>query len=305
MDFFIPTVSIIGLGEVGSLIASLVNMDKENIDINIMDPSGSIEGRLLDLKHASIPKSNKIHLNDTNLLGKSQVIFHTAGVRGKIGENRNNKALDNLNIIKDVYKGVTFKDSALIVNISNPVEATAQWIHEATAKKLKIIGTGTLLDTYRLKAILSTHFDVPYSLVETMVIGEHGSKMIPIWTQTKIRGKKITTLVNDEQLDKFTEELKAAASKIRSTESATKYGVAQTAIELANQYFSKEEAILPFAFDASTFLGDNIFINWPCRISRQQIIPCKFKLNDVESLLWNSAIDAIGKTTSLKATQQT
>ena len=305
MDFFIPIISVIGFGETGSLIASFINESKGNVDINIMDPSQDIEGKFLDLKHASIPQNNKVHHNNIDLLRKSQLIFHTAGVRGQVGENRNNKALDSLNIINDVFQNTSFKESALVLNISNPVEATAQWIHEATNRQLNVISTGTLLDTYRLKCILSDEFEIPYSLIETVVAGEHGSNMFPIWSQTKIRGKKISTLVSEEKLDEITDILKSTAKKIRETEQATKYGVAQTALVLANQYFSQEEAILPFTFNANNFLGEDLFINWPCRISRQHIIPSKIKLNEKETDSWKTAIKSIKKTTALKTSNNT
>ena len=305
MDFLIPTISIIGFGETGSLIASLINQSRRNLSINIMDPSDNIEGRLLDMKHAGVPQNNKIQLNNTELLSKSQLIFYTAGVRGEPGENRMKRAFDNLNIIEDVFDGTELLESALIISISNPVEATAQWIHETTNEKIKIISTGTLLDTFRLQNILSTHFDEPLSAVETMVAGEHGTKMFPIWSQTKIRDKHISSLASEEQLEKFTLELKASATKIRGTEKATKYGVAQAAIFLAKHYFSQEEVILPCAFNAKNFIGKDIFVNWPCRLLKQHITPARIKLNSKEKILWDLALESIEKTTYLKPSKET
>ncbi len=299
MDFLISTISIIGLGETGSLIASLINQRRKDLSINIMDPSDNNEGKLLDLKHAAVPQNNKIELNNIDLLSKSQIIFYTAGLRGEPGENRNKRAFDNLSIIEDVFEDTVLMESALIISISNPVEAIAQWIHETTNEKIKILSTGTLLDTFRLKNILSNYFHAPLSSIETMVIGEHGSKMFPVWSQTKIRGKNIYSLTSEEQLEEFTQELKACATQIRKTEKATKYGVAQAAILLADHFFSQDEVILTCTFHAKNFINKDIFVNWPCHIRKQDVTPARIKLNPKEKNLWKSAVESIEETTYL------
>lgn len=299
MDFFIPVITIIGFGETGAIIGSLVNHGKHNIKINIMDPDEAVEGRILDLEHAAISKNNEIHWNNKSLLKKSQLIFYTAGVRGEAGQSRSEKAEENLKIIKNVFENQELKSSALIVSISNPVEAIAQWIHETIKCKCTVLSTGTLLDTYRLRAILSKHFNMSTSFIETLVIGEHGSTMFPLWSQTKIKNKNISKLVDDDQLAIFTETLKNTASEIRKTQPATKYGVAQTAITLANQYFARQSVLMPIAFSSKEFVKDDIFVNWPCFVGKQHVLPNTMRLTTGEQELWEKAVNSIHKTTTI------
>lgn len=303
MDYFIPVISIIGFGETGAVIGSLVNHGKHNIKINIMDPDEAVEGRILDLEHAAIPKNNEIHWNNNSLLTKSQLIFYTAGVRGNAGQSRNEKAKENLKIIKSVFENQELKSSSLIVSISNPVEAIAQWIHEIVKEKCTVLSTGTLLDTYRLRTILSKHFNMSTSFIETQVIGEHGSAMFPLWSQTKIKNKNIKQLVGDEQLSTFTETLKNTATEIRKTQLATKYGVAQTAITLANQYFARQSILMPIAFSSKKLIKNDIFVNWPCFVGKQHTIPNTLRLSNEEQELWEKALSSIQKTTALNTSR--
>jgi L-lactate dehydrogenase len=298
MDFFIPIISIIGFGETGSIIGSLVNCANSNIKINIIDPNEQLEGRIIDLRDAAAANNNKIIWNNTELLEKSQLIFFTAGVRNQPGESRSKKNRDNQSIIKTVFKGLVLKESSLIVSISNPVEATAQLIHQTIKGKCTVLSTGTLLDTFRLKTILSQHFKASKASIETIVIGEHGSEMFPLWSQTKIKEKSILSLVDTDQLTDFTNQLKGVASKIRETQPATKFGVAQAAIKLADQYFSNQTKLIPIAFSAKELESENIFVNWPCYLGKQHIIPLILKLTPEEKKQWASALQSIRKTTS-------
>mgnify|MGYP001269469399 CR=1 FL=1 len=298
MDFFIPTITIIGFGETGSLIGSLVNHGKQNIKINILDPDPDVEGKILDLKHAAIPKNNEISLNDRNLFSKSQLIFYTAGVRGKAGSSRNQNAAENKAIIRQVFKGQKIKKSALIVTISNPVESIAMWIHKEINGGCTILSTGTLLDTYRLKTILSERFKMSQSFIDTLVIGEHGSEMIPLWSQTTIKNENISKLIDKDELQIIERELKNTATKIRQTQDATKYGVAETALVVANQFFSSQSVLMPITYFDPELTKDDIFISWPVFIGKQHLVPTNLKLSAQEKEAWNRAVESIHNTTN-------
>lgn len=302
MDFFIPTITIIGLGETGSIIASLVNHGKQNIKINIIDPDENAEGRILDLKHAAIANQNEIYWNNKKLVSESKLVFYTAGVRGKAGASRAENAARNKSIIENVFNAYTFKPSSLIVTISNPVEASALWIHRIVGSRCKVLSTGTLLDTYRLQTILSEHFETSASNIETIVVGEHGTTMFPIWSQTKINGQPIEEIASESELEVFWQTLLDSATIIRKTQAATKYGVAQTAITLANQFYAKQAMLIPLAFHAKSFIGDDLFVNWPCFVGKQHVVPTNIKLDKKEQERWQKALVSIRETT-LQTTQ--
>lgn len=299
MDFYIPHISIIGFGETGSVVGSLLNNEKQNTKINIIDPDEQVEGRILDLQHASVPQNNETHWNNQKMLKDSQLIFYTAGYRGKVGSSRAENAKRNLEIITSVFSNVQFKPSALIITTSNPAEASTKWIKDCIGKKHTVLSTATLLDTYRLQYILSKSFNVSTAEIETFVVGEYGSQMFPLWTETKIKGVPIKNRCSAEELDRFHEELTQSATKIRKTQLATKYGVAQTAITLANQFFDRQTKLIPIAFHAKAFLGDDLVVNWPFFVGKQHVIPSNIRLNKEEQNRWQKALSSIRDTSKL------
>ncbi|MGM0477679.1 MAG: lactate/malate family dehydrogenase [Bacteroidota bacterium] len=251
MDSFINTATVIGFGETGATIANLLNTQSSGIVINIMDPSSDVEGGILDLCHAAVPNENTVHWNEKKHFENSELLFYTAGVRGEKGQNRRQKAEANKSIVNQVFDGISLSKNALIISISNPVEAICHWIHQTTGKNTTVIGTGTLLDTYRLKSIIAEQLGCKTSAIQTTVIGEHGTHMIPLWSMTTVDDKPIREICSLSTLQAMTEALLNAANRIRSTQKATKYGVAQSALTLANDYFSPEKRTAAFAYLSS------------------------------------------------------
>ncbi len=293
MDFFIKTATVIGFGETGASISSLLNAETKGITINIMDPSSEVEGGIIDLSHAAIPNGNTILWNKREHFNNSDLIFYTAGVRGEKGQNRRQKAHDNKAIIEQVFEGISLSKNALIVSISNPVEAICHWIHQKLGRSLTVLGTGTLLDTYRLKTIIASHFKRPTSAISTTVIGEHGTHMIPLWSKTSLDGKPLNEICSVDELQSMNEELLNAANRIRATQKATKYGVAQTAITLANYYFSTEERQAPFAHYSPE---KDIYLNWVYKIGNRTIKPVNIEMTQVEQQRWSKALSALKST---------
>ena len=286
--------SIIGFGEVGSLVAALINGRFNNSTINILDFPEEISGRILDFQHACACNNNNVIVNDKNQLISTDVVIYSAGFCNAPGESRYSVAQNNKALIEEIFKDLHFNRNTLVIAVTNPVEPVSMWINEALNRQCSVIGTGTSLDTFRLQFILSTYFKCSMDRIETLVIGEHGEKMIPVYSSTRINGQEITELVSREVLDQFTNELVHSAKMIRKTEKATKYGIAETCLKLILSYFGFENSLrtaVSMPIEKEPFKG--IFVSQPVEIGFKNIKVVDLKLTHEEQLLFDEAVQFI------------
>ena len=224
--------TIIGIGETGTAIAHELLIKYRNIQLNIIDNGGNVTGRLLDLAHAGVGNNNSIAHNDSAFFEKSDFIFFCAGTRNKVGEAREAMAASNKLLIEQIFSNHRFHKSPTIIVISNPVDAMATWIKEKVSTAGIVIGTGTLLDSWRLKLIISNYFNIDLERINAVVLGEHGENMLPLWSQITIDSNPVSENYGQEDIDAIELELRNSARVIRSTENATKYGVGAVAVYL-------------------------------------------------------------------------
>lgn len=296
-------ITVIGCGETGATISALLLSKFKKITLNILDPDKDISGRILDLEHAATCNSSNILWNDFDSASNSDYLFFTAGKRGEKGEDRSKKAKENKKLIASIFSQFEPKTNALIITISNPTEVMSSWIFDYLKGRNLVVGTGTGLDTYRLQNIIAKHFERSIHEVNTLVLGEHGSTMAPIWSQTTISGDAITEIASKNLLDKFTTELKNTAAEIRKTEVATKFGVAQCAVSILSSYISpnKSKHIVSFpTTKINQISSDNIFLSWPCHIGNASVSAIQNnKMTASEQSQLEKGIKAIKETTNL------
>lgn len=295
-------ITVIGCGETGATISALLLSKYREITLNILDPDENISGRILDLEHAATCSGSEIRWNDFTSASDSDYLFFTAGTRGEKGEDRSKKAKENKELIASIFNQFRPKDHALIITISNPTEVMSYWISEYLDGRNLVVGTGTSLDTFRLQNIIAKHLKKPIHNINTMVIGEHGTNMTPIWSQTTVTGDLISDIVSKKQLDDFTKELKNSATEIRKTEVATKYGVAQCAVAILSCYILPNKKTFAVSFSASKidqFNTGNFFISWPCKVGNSSISAEEnVQLNELETEQLKKGIEAIIRTTN-------
>lgn len=296
-------ITVIGCGETGATISALLLSKFDQITLNIIDPDDGISGRILDLEHAATCCDSEIRWNDFNSASDSDFLFFTAGTRGEKGEDRSKKAKVNKELIASIFSQFQPKENALIITISNPTEVMSYWIYNYLKGKNLVVATGTGLDTSRLKSIIAKRLKKSVHEINTIVLGEHGSNMTPIWSQTTISGNSINQLASEKQLEDFTTELKNCATEIRKTEVATKYGVSHYAVSILSSYISKNNSrhIVSFPSDKiDPINSDNIFFSWPCQIGNSSISAIQnIKMEEAEMEQLKQGIEAIKQTINL------
>lgn len=282
-------VCIVGFGETGVTIASLINAQKSGVVFNVLDPSEYISGKVLDLKHAIVDQNNELHFNNFDSAANADFLFYCAGVRNEKGADRSSVVKANKDIIRQVFDNFDLKNSCKIIVVTNPVELISQWISECFNHQLTVVGTGTGLDTVRLISLLSEQLKTAPDKIETSVIGEHGSHMVPVYSRTTINKRPLTEYLSPDGLLNLTSELKGVATEIRKTEEATKFGVGQFAVGVMNRFLSIVPTIIPLsvccseAYQKELAINEKLFLSLPCKIANNKVeVVSPIKLNKEE-----------------------
>ena len=176
-------ISIIGTGAVGSAIAYAIMMRGLADKIVLIDTNKKLaNAELLDIKHGlhNIPCAELV-CGDYSDIKDSSIIIVTAGRSRREGESRLDLAQDNIKIAAKIAENIkTYYNTGVVIVVSNPVDVITYYMTKhLNLEKGKVFGTGCMLDSSRLSAILTDYLG---KNVEIPVIGEHGNSQIPLWS---------------------------------------------------------------------------------------------------------------------------
>jgi len=251
-------ISIIGAGFVGSTTAYTLMLSGLASEIVLIDVNkNKAEGDAMDMNHGIMFVSPvKITSGDYSLIKGSAVIIITAGVNQKPGETRIDLLKRNTEVFKNIIGEVLKycdKNSILLV-VTNPVDILTYVAEKLSGlPRNSVIGSGTVLDTARLKYLIGGHTNIDVRDVHTYIIGEHGDTEVPAWSITSIAGMKIDDYCqickmcdSNEKICKSDYEVmtKNAAYDIIDKKGATYYAVALAVRRIAECITGNENSIL-------------------------------------------------------------
>ena len=183
-------ISIIGTGSVGSTIAytlTVMGLASEIVMIDIN--SEKALGEALDIRQGT-PFCNacSVYAGDYRDAADSDIVILTSGIARKPGQTRLELAQTNVNITKSIIPEITkYAPNAVYIIVSNPVDVLTYTFHKfSDIPESHIIGSGTILDTARLRARLSEYYDINQSNVHAYVFGEHGDSSFIPWSVANI-----------------------------------------------------------------------------------------------------------------------
>ena len=185
-------ITIIGAGKVGSTIAytlSVMNLAKDIVMIDINHELAL--GEALDIRQGTPFSSNcSVYAGDYPDAANSNIVVITSGVARKPGQSRLELAQTNVNIMKSIMPQVTkYAPDAMYIIVSNPVDIlTYQWCKCSGLPENHIIGSGTILDTARLRYDLSHRYHIAQKNIHAYVYGEHGDTSFIPWSLAQISG---------------------------------------------------------------------------------------------------------------------
>lgn len=275
-------VILIGTGMVGmSMAFSLINTGGIDELVLIDIDHEKAKGESMDLNHG-LPYSHKhIKIKEGNYSDckDSDIVVICAGANQKEGQTRLELTKINTKIITSIAKEIKHSGfNGITIIATNPVDILSYVVYKVLGvDKSKVIGTGTLLDTARVKYLLSEFAGVSSEDIEAYILGEHGDSSFISWMNTYVGCKKLIEYVDEKKLDMndlndIYLEVKNAAYQIIERKKATYYGIGISLNKLITSIFDDTHKILCVsAYLDGEYKHKDIFIGVPCVISRNGI----------------------------------
>ena len=295
-------ISLIGAGQIGGTLAHLITI-KELGDIVLFDVvEGVAKGKALDIAQSTSISGSNVSLigtNDYKDTNNSDVVIITAGIPRKPGMSRDDLLGTNLKIIKQVAEGIRKSSpNAFVICITNPLDVIVMAFQKYSGLPTNmVVGMAGILDSSRFKYFLSQELKVPVKSVESLVLGGHGDTMVPMPNQTKVDGKPLNQLIQEDKLDLIIDRTRkggAEIGKLLQIGSAF-YAPAASGVEMAESYIKDLKKTLPCAAYLSGEYGvKNIYVGVPVKIGKngvEKII--EIDLSDEEKKQFNFSIRSV------------
>ncbi|MBD3362014.1 malate dehydrogenase [Candidatus Woesearchaeota archaeon] len=286
-------ISFIGAGNVGTTAALRV-IEKQLGDVVLLDIDSEMAlGKSLDLSDYQSSVNGKckiIGTSDYSLIKDSDIIVVTAGRARKKEEKITREGLAQINtdIIKTVAENIKkYSPDSIVLTVTNPVDKMNKIIFDILqTDRKKIIGVGSLLDSFRLKTVISEELKTPSSAVLGMVIGPHNDDMIPLFSKTTVNGKKITELITADRLTELKKEIQLRGKKITSLMGSGYYAIGNTISLMIETILQDKKEIIPASIILEGEYGiTDISVGVPIKLGRNGAEVVEMDFSEKEELV--------------------
>ena len=244
-------VVLVGCGNVGMAYAyALINQKAYVNELVLIDINkDKCEGEAMDLNHcmAYSPSKIRVRVGDYDDCFDAKIVVLAAGANQAPGETRMDLIGKNSKIFQSIVGSVMKSGfQGIFVVATNPLDVmTYLTLKYSKLPNSRVIGSGTTLDTSRLRYILSEKTGVNPKNFEAYVIGEHGdSEFIP-WSNVNIAYQKISDLLSNEELVSIENDVRNSAYEIIEKKGATAYGIGMCLVKITNAILENKNSILP------------------------------------------------------------
>ena len=300
--------AMIGCGFVGSASAFALMQSGLFSELVLIDANhDKAEGEAMDIAHG-LPFAGqmKIYAGDYDDIVDAAVIIVTAGAAQKPGETRLDLVNKNVNIFKSIIPEIAKRNyKGILLIVANTVD-----ILTYTAVKLsglpenRVIGSGTVLDTARLKYALGEHLEVDSRSVHSFIIGEHGDSEIVAWSSTNVSGIPVNDFCelrghfnHEEAMHRIADDVKNSAYDIIEKKGATYYGIAMSVKRICECIMRDEKSILPISSMMHGEYGiSDICLSMPTVVGREGVetrVP--IQLNEQEESALSASAEQLSK----------
>lgn len=294
-------VVLIGTGMVGMSFAYAAlnqNLCDELALIDINEKRA--RGEAMDLNHglAFSRSSMKIYMGCYSDCADADVVAICAGANQKPGESRLDLLKRNFDVFSSIVPAVVQSGfEGIFLVATNPVDIMTRITYELSGFAAeKIIGTGTMLDTARLRYLLGEYFEVDPRNIHAYVIGEHGDSEFVPWSQALLSAKPIRDVLIDnpntyfmEELEKIRGDVRLAAHEIIDAKGATYYGIGMAMVRVVRAVLENENSVLTVSVRLRGEYGGkkDVFLGNPCIVNHsgaKRIIELKLTDDELEML---------------------
>ena len=295
---------VVGAGSVGSSLAYAALIRGSASEVSLYDITApKVEAEVLDLAHGTQFTNARVTGGaDLAVVEGSHVIVVTAGAKQQPGQTRLELAGTNARILEDLLpKLLERAPGAILILVTNPVDVMTVVAQRVTGLPAnRVFGSGTVLDTSRLRWLLARRAGVTTSSVHADIVGEHGDTEFPLWSNARIGPVPILEWRGGEpftrpELDEIAHDVRNAAYTVIRGKGATNYAIGLTGARIVEAVLGDEHAVLP----VSTVLGgirgiDGMALSLPSVVGGDGAHPvAETPMSVDEELLLAASADAI------------
>ena len=290
-------VIIIGCGNVGMSYAyALVNQKTHVDELCLIDlDKTKVIGEVMDLNHCMPYSPSKIDIKVGTYedCKDAKLIVIAAGANQKVGETRMDLIYKNSLIFKDIIKNVMKNEfNGIFLVATNPLDVMTYitWKYSGLPTR-KVIGSGTFLDTSRLRYLVGEKLGINPKNVHGYVIGEHGdSEFIP-WSNVNVGLQNIDDFLSNQDKKIIENNVRNAAYEIIEKKGNTSYGIGVCLVRITNAILGDEKSVMVVSNYDKT---NDVYVGLPCILGRLGVInKIYFNLNEEETIKLQNSIDVI------------
>lgn len=241
------------------------------------------QGEAMDLNHglAFSGASMKISAGEYSDCGDADIVAICAGVNQKPGESRLQLLQRNTGVFRSIVEPVVASGfNGIFLVATNPVDIMTRVTYELSGFHAnRVLGTGTTLDTARLRYLLGDYFGVDARNMHAYVMGEHGDSEFVPWSQAMLATRSVEEICRSDRnnyhlddLEGISTEVREAAQKIIEAKRATYYGIGMAMTRIAKAILSNESSVLTVSARLRGEYGQkDVFVGVPCIVNRKGI----------------------------------
>lgn len=290
-------VMIVGTGNVGaSLGYCLVNQRTAVSELVLTDINAAdAEGEAMDLRDtlAVSPSFMKIYAGDYKDAADADIVVITAGAPQKPGETRMDLLRKNAEIFKDMVGQIMEAGfSGIFIVVTNPMDVMTYltWRYSGLPAE-QVIGSGTILDSARLRFRISERLGVSPKSVHAFQVGEHGDTEFALWSSASLGGMPIEKLLKADERKEIEDFARNEAYDIINKKGATYYGIGACVTKLINCILGDERRVLPVS-SYDDYAG--VYNGFPAIVGRHGIIRrLDLKMSEREGMKFQKSINAL------------
>lgn len=302
-------IALIGTGMVGMSFAySLLNQSVCDELVLIDVDKKRAEGEAMDLNHglAFSPGHMKIYAGEYADCADADIVTICAGVAQKPGETRIDLLKRNAAVFRSIIGPVVESGfHGIFLIATNPVDIMAHITYKLSGfPKERVIGSGTALDTARLRYLLGDLLHVDPRNIHAYVMGEHGDTEFVPWSQAMLATKPVLQIcdelngkINQKDLDGISTEVRDSAYRIIEAKRATYYGIGMSLTRIARAILNGENSVLTVSAHLSGDYGENdVYAGVPCILNQKGVSSIlHLNLTDEEKAKFEKSCAALRK----------
>ena len=290
---------MIGCGFVGAACSFAIMQSGLFSEMVLIDADkAKAEGEALDISHGvPFAKPMKIYSGGYDDIKDASLIIITAGANQKPGETRLDLVKKNISIFKTIIPEIKKRDfNGILLIVANPVDIlTTVALKLSGLSENKVIGSGTVLDTARLKYELGNHLNVDSRSVHAFIIGEHGDSEIAAWSSANVSGIPLHKFCemrghfnHEEAMKRIADNVKNSAYEIIEKKKATYFGVAMAVKRICEAIIRDEKSILPISSKMNGDFGiKDISLSMPAIVGKDGVechVPIQLNEEEISKL---------------------